>query len=182
MAAIKCFSQERLESGFSMHVPFYTCLVFRGKNAGSRQKKYGCRSSSYAIQSKLRLLWSACVQVPMTMSLQMYDTLHAHVEQRACLREVPVVERDDRLDVGSEQRIHQVAVKGQAGRVNVAASAGNHTCPGHREAEVADAKALHECDIFRVPMVKIIRDVCCTFSETPSQPAVSYLDVTANQQ
>lgn len=93
-----------------------------------------------------------------------------------------MVERDDRLDVGSEQRVHQVAVKGQARRVDIAAAAGNHTRPGHREAEVADAKALHECDVFRVPVVEIISDVCCKFSEAPSQPAVSGLGVTANQE
>ena len=60
----------------------------------------------------------------------------------ARLRQVPVVERDDWLDAGRQQVVHQAAVERQPGGVHGAGAARDHARPGDREAEVAQAKAL----------------------------------------
>ena len=76
-----------------------------------------------------------------------------------CLRQIPVIEAEPRLDTGGENRVDQPVVECQARLVWHAASLRKHARPGNRKTIGLYAKPLHQRDIFRITMIVIAGDV-----------------------
>ncbi len=90
----------------------------------------------------------------------------------ARLRQVPVVERDDRLDARRQQRVDHAAVEGHAGRVDAAVAVGHHARPRHGEAKVLDAVALHDGDVARPLVVEVVGHVGRVDGRVRGRPGV----------
>ena len=74
------------------------------------------------------------------------------------LRQVPVVERDERLDAGLEQPVDEPIVERQARRVRLPAPAREDARPGDREAVGAEAEPLHELDVLGPAVIVVAGD------------------------
>ena len=77
------------------------------------------------------------------------------------LRQVPMEERDHRLDAGGDQIVDQAAVVGEAGRVHLAGALGQDARPGDREAVGVDAELAHQRDVgeILIAVIGVDRDV-----------------------
>jgi hypothetical protein len=73
------------------------------------------------------------------------------------LRQVEVVERDERPDAGGEQVVDQAVVEVQTGRVDAAVSCRDHARPRDREAEHVDRELSHERDVLARAVVEVAR-------------------------
>jgi len=71
------------------------------------------------------------------------------------LRQVPVIERRERLDTVSEQLIHQAVVKIQASGIWNSSALRKDTWPGDRESVRPCPQRLHQLHVFPVAMVVI---------------------------
>ena len=74
-------------------------------------------------------------------------------------REVPVIERQHRLDALLEQRVHQALVEIEAGAVHPARALGEDSGPGRTEAIGCQAELAHQGDVRAEPAVVVARDV-----------------------
>ncbi len=74
-----------------------------------------------------------------------------------CLRQVPVIERYERLDARFEQTIHQFAVEIKTFLINLTASGGQDAGPRDRKAIGLQADLLHQADVFFPAVVVVIR-------------------------
>src|ERR1700730_2042828 len=77
------------------------------------------------------------------------------------LRQIPVIESGEWLDVISEQFVDEAVVKVEAFGVRRAGTLRKHARPRNREAIRLDAQRLHELNILFVPMIVVICDVTC---------------------
>ena len=75
-----------------------------------------------------------------------------------CLRHVPVVQRQPRQNVGTEQLIDEALVEVDARRVH-RSPVGTHPRPRRREAVGLQPETLHERDVVAVAVVVIARDI-----------------------
>ena len=80
----------------------------------------------------------------------------AVVERR---REVPVVERRERLDAVLQQLVNEAVVEGEARPVDAAGAAGQDAAPGDGEAVGVQPQVGHERDVGRHPAVVVAGDV-----------------------
>jgi len=80
----------------------------------------------------------------------------AIVERRG---QIPMIERDVRLNSGGEQCIDQSIVKGEPRGVDAAAAFGQHATPRDAEPIGVQAELAHERDVFRITTVVIAGDV-----------------------
>ena len=74
-------------------------------------------------------------------------------------RQIPVVERRIRLNAVLEQRIDQIAVKGDAGRIGRSDAVRNDPRPCDRETVAGDAELRHELDVLPVTVIVVAGDV-----------------------
>ena len=81
----------------------------------------------------------------------------AHVVERG--REIPVIERDQRLDVAREQRVHQALIEREALRVDLAATGWQHACPGDRKPIALQSELAHQRDVLAPAVVVVAGDV-----------------------
>ena len=75
------------------------------------------------------------------------------------LGQVPVVQRDVRLDPGGEQLVDEPVVEVEARRGDVTATVGDHPRPGDREPVGAEAEFAHQPDVGRGMLVVAAGDV-----------------------
>jgi hypothetical protein len=75
------------------------------------------------------------------------------------LRQVPVVERGERLDAGRLQLVHETVVEVQALRVRLTGPVREDARPANREAVRGRADVLHQRDVLLVPVVVVVGDV-----------------------
>ncbi len=75
------------------------------------------------------------------------------------LREVPVVERDDRADAGVEQLVDEPVVEREPEGVGGAGAVGLDARPRDREPVGLEPEALHERDVLRHAVVVVARDL-----------------------
>mmetsp|Transcript_43972 Transcript_43972/g.113620 ORF Transcript_43972/g.113620 Transcript_43972/m.113620 type:complete len:226 (-) Transcript_43972:55-732(-) len=77
------------------------------------------------------------------------------------LRQVPVVERHERLDAGPQQRVDQLAVEGDALLADAVLdeACGDDARPGDAEAVVLQPHGLHERDVGFPHVVVVVRHV-----------------------
>ncbi len=85
--------------------------------------------------------------------------LPAAVRILKCLRQVPVVERGERLDAGGFQFVHEAVIEVEPFRVRPARAIREDAWPGDGEAVGVAAEAPHQRDVFLVTMVVIVGDV-----------------------
>ena len=74
------------------------------------------------------------------------------------LREVPVVERRDRVDAAGEQPVDEPVVEVQAARLDPRAAARQDARPGQREAVGADAQPVEQVEVLAPAVVVIAGD------------------------
>ncbi len=74
------------------------------------------------------------------------------------LRQVPVVQRDERLDAGGQELVHEAVVEVEARLVAAAAAVRKDPRPGDREAEGVEPELAHEAHVVRVAVVRIAGD------------------------
>ena len=74
------------------------------------------------------------------------------------LRQVPVVERHERLDAGGEQLVDEPVVEVEPGRVHLSAAVREDPGPRDGEPERADAELAHQRDVVAVPVVEVAGD------------------------
>src|SRR5262249_19334290 len=87
------------------------------------------------------------------------DRLPAAVFVLEGLRQIPVVQRRERLDARREQLVHEPAVEVEALRIRLAATFGEDPRPRNREPVRGRADGLHQSDVLLVPVVVIVGDV-----------------------
>jgi hypothetical protein len=75
------------------------------------------------------------------------------------LRQIPVIERDERRDVALEQRVDQAAVEIESGLVGLADPLRLHARPGDREAVGVEAEASHQPNVLAIAVVVVAGDV-----------------------
>ena len=75
------------------------------------------------------------------------------------LRQVPVVDGDERPDTGLQQRVDQPVVEGQPGRVDRAGAVREHPRPGDGEPVRPDAELAHQRDVLGPAVVVVAGDV-----------------------
>ena len=75
------------------------------------------------------------------------------------LRQVPVIERRERLDAVGEQLVDEPVVEVEALRVRRAVALREHARPRDREAIGLDAQRLHQLHVLLVAMVVVVGDV-----------------------
>ena len=74
------------------------------------------------------------------------------------LRQVPVVERDERLDAVREQLVDEAVVEVEAGGVHAAAALGEDPRPRDREAVGVETERAHQADVVAIAVVGVARD------------------------
>ncbi len=74
------------------------------------------------------------------------------------LRQVPVVERRERLDPVLEELVDQVVVEVQSRRVHATAPVRDDARPGDREPVRVEPELAHQAHVFRVAVVGVARD------------------------
>ena len=75
-----------------------------------------------------------------------------------CLREIPVIERDEGLDPAREELVDHPVVEVEAGRVHAATPVGHDPRPGDRESVRADSEVAHQLDVVAEAVVRVARD------------------------
>ncbi len=75
------------------------------------------------------------------------------------LRQVPVVQREDRRDAPREQRVDQPVVEGDPGGVGRSGAGGLDPWPRHREPVCVDAQPGHEGHVVGEPVVVVARHI-----------------------
>ena len=85
------------------------------------------------------------------------------------LRQVPVVERQPRLDAVGQQLVDQPAVEVEPGRVGRPGAAGLHPGPGDREPVRLQAQLGHQRDVVAVAVVVVARHVAGVPADDPAR-------------
>ena len=85
------------------------------------------------------------------------------------LRQVPVVERQPRLDAPVEQPVHQPGVEVQPAPVGRAAPGRLHPRPGHREPVRRQPELGHQLDVLAPAVVVVDRDVAGAAAAHPTR-------------
>ena len=89
----------------------------------------------------------------------------------ARLRQVPVVERRDRLDPALAQALAQAHIEVDAGAVERAAAVGLHARPGDREAVGLGSQRRHQVEVLAPAVVVVARDVAGVAARDGAGPA-----------
>jgi hypothetical protein len=74
------------------------------------------------------------------------------------LRQVPVVERHEGLDAGSEQLVDEPVVEVEPGLVHPSASLRQHARPRDREAEGVEPEVVHQPNVVAIAVVRVAGD------------------------
>ena len=93
------------------------------------------------------------------------------------LREIPVEERDERLDAGFQQPVHQPVVEVQTYLVDQTPPLWHHPGPGHREPVGRQSQILHDPDVFPPPVVVVAGHITrVAVQNPPGSPAETVPD------